>query len=98
MGDYLQLSPPELRFRFELRKNIPVTLSLTNNGDERIAFKVKLQHRLMTCVTLSLGKREYLNCMSRLLSKVQVSCNMMRFCAYAPIPDQPLQDSNSVRS
>lgn len=40
MGDFLELSPSELRFRFELRKNIPVTLSLTNTGDERVAFKV----------------------------------------------------------
>ena len=42
MGDYLQLSPPELKFRFELRKNIPVTLSLHNPGTERVAFKVQL--------------------------------------------------------
>ena len=42
MGDYLQLSPPELKFRFELRKNIPVTLSLHNPGTERVAFKVEL--------------------------------------------------------
>ena len=42
MGEYLQLSPPELKFRFELRKNIPVTLSLHNPGTERVAFKVEL--------------------------------------------------------
>ena len=40
MGDFLELSPPELRFRFELRKNVPVTLSLTNSTSERVAFKV----------------------------------------------------------
>lgn len=49
MGEFLQLSPPELRFRFELRKNIPVTLSLTNNGEERIAFKVMLHRCLVPC-------------------------------------------------
>lgn len=41
MGDFLELSPPELRFRFELRKNVPVTLSLTNSTSERVAFKVR---------------------------------------------------------
>jgi hypothetical protein len=67
MGDYLQLSPPELRFRFELRKNIPVTLSLTNNGDERIAFKVVLQQSFVACATLSLSKFELLICMDRVI-------------------------------
>ena len=42
MGDFLELSPPELRFRFEVRKNVPVTLSLTNSTSERVAFKVSL--------------------------------------------------------
>ena len=64
MGEFLKLSPPELRFRFELRKNIPVTLTLTNTGDERIAFKVKLL--LMSRAHLFLVRkpqlRIYLNC------------------------------------
>jgi hypothetical protein len=55
MGEFLQLSPPELRFRFELRKNIPVTLSLTNNGEERIAFKVKTTSPKKYCVRPSTG-------------------------------------------
>ena len=40
MGDLLQISPGELKFRFELKKNVPVTMSLTNLGTERVAFKV----------------------------------------------------------
>eukprot|EP00951_Prasinocladus_malaysianus_P001121 scaffold7855_cov39-Prasinocladus_malaysianus.AAC.1 len=35
------VSPSELKFRFELRKQIPVTLSLTNTGSTPVAFKVK---------------------------------------------------------
>jgi hypothetical protein len=38
----LVINPTELRFRFELRKTIPVTLSLTNPaGSNRVAFKVR---------------------------------------------------------
>ena len=40
MGDFLQISPPELKFRFELKKNVPVLMTLANLGDERVAFKV----------------------------------------------------------
>jgi len=31
----------ELRFRFELRKNVTATLSLHNPGSDRVAFKLK---------------------------------------------------------
>lgn len=55
MGEYLQLSPPELKFRFELRKNIPVTLSLHNPGDEPVAFKVKTTAPKKYCVRPSSG-------------------------------------------
>ena len=55
MGEYLQLSPPELKFRFELRKNIPVTLSLHNPGDESVAFKVKTTAPKKYCVRPSSG-------------------------------------------
>lgn len=54
MGD-LQISPNELKFRFELRKTIPVTLSLTNPGKEKIAFKVKTTSPKKYCVRPSSG-------------------------------------------
>lgn len=38
----LQVSPQELQFKFELRKNIPVILTLTNTNAEKVAFKVRL--------------------------------------------------------
>mmetsp|Transcript_10901 Transcript_10901/g.27563 ORF Transcript_10901/g.27563 Transcript_10901/m.27563 type:complete len:252 (-) Transcript_10901:174-929(-) len=37
----ITVSPPELRFRFELRKQIPVTLTVNNTKDVPVAFKVK---------------------------------------------------------
>lgn len=40
MGDLLQIQPNELKFRFELKKNVPVMMTLTNPGSERVAFKV----------------------------------------------------------
>ena len=52
---YLELSPPELKFRFELRKSIPVTLTLKNPGSERIAFKVKTTSPKKYCVRPSSG-------------------------------------------
>ena len=51
----LQLQPQELKFRFELRKTIPVTLSLSNTGDEPIAFKVKTTSPKKYCVRPSSG-------------------------------------------
>lgn len=51
----LQISPQELKFRFELRKTIPVTLSLHNPGKETIAFKVKTTSPKKYCVRPSSG-------------------------------------------
>lgn len=53
MGDLLQISPQELKFRFELKRNVPVTLSLTNTGSERVAFKVR--HNLVQEIWLTLS-------------------------------------------
>ena len=55
MGDLLQVSPSELKFRFELRKTIPVTLSLTNPTNDRVAFKVKTTSPKKYCVRPSSG-------------------------------------------
>ena len=51
----LQISPADLRFRFEPRKNIPITLSLHNPTSERIAFKVKTTSPKKYCVRPSSG-------------------------------------------
>jgi hypothetical protein len=55
MAPDLQISPSELKFRFELRKTIPVTLSLSNTGKEKIAFKVKTTSPKKYCVRPSSG-------------------------------------------
>jgi len=41
MGDLLQINPSELKFRFELRKQVPTNLRFYNPGTEHVAFKVK---------------------------------------------------------
>ncbi|KAK9804421.1 hypothetical protein WJX72_011816 [[Myrmecia] bisecta] len=51
----LQITPSELKFRFELRKNIPVTLSLYNPTSEKAAFKVKTTSPKKYCVRPSSG-------------------------------------------
>ena len=51
----LQIDPTELTFRFELRKIIPVTLSLHNPTGDRIAFKVKTTNPKKYCVRPSSG-------------------------------------------
>ena len=40
-AEILTLSPSELRFRFELRKNVPCTLTLHNPTSGKVAFKVR---------------------------------------------------------
>ena len=55
MADGLQIHPSELKFRFELKKNIPVTVSLHNPTGERIAFKVKTTSPKKYCVLPSSG-------------------------------------------
>ena len=55
MAEHLVIKPSELKFKFELRKTIPVTLSLTNQGTERIAFKVKTTAPKKYCVRPSSG-------------------------------------------
>lgn len=54
-GVGLQIDPTELTFRFELRKIIPVTLSLHNPTGDRIAFKVKTTNPKKYCVRPSSG-------------------------------------------
>ena len=54
-GVGLQIDPTELTFRFELRKIIPVTLSLNNPTGDRIAFKVKTTNPKKYCVRPSSG-------------------------------------------
>eukprot|EP00887_Chlorella_sp_A99_P001219 scaffold14.g1219.t1 len=54
-SNFLVVSPLELRFRFELRKNIPVTLTLQNVTGERVAFKVKTTSPKKYCVRPSNG-------------------------------------------
>jgi hypothetical protein len=58
MAEVLQVSPTELKFKFELRKNIPVILTLHNPGDERVAFKVKTTSPKTYCVRPSSGHVE----------------------------------------
>jgi hypothetical protein len=53
---HLDLAPPPLATsRFELRKNIPVALMLTNTSNERVAFKVKTTSPKKYCVRPSSG-------------------------------------------
>ena len=40
-ADLLTLTPTELRFRFELRKNVPCTMTLHNPTGGKVAFKVR---------------------------------------------------------
>lgn len=55
-GELLQLTPAsELAFKFELKRNIPVTLSLHNPTAGRVAFKVKTTSPKKYCVRPSSG-------------------------------------------
>ena len=55
-GELLQLSPStELAFKFELKRNIPATLTLRNPTGARVAFKVKTTSPKKYCVRPSSG-------------------------------------------
>lgn len=49
-GSHLVISPSELKFRFQLNKNIPITVSLHNPTSSRVAFKVKTTSPKKYCV------------------------------------------------
>ncbi|KAL4429994.1 hypothetical protein ABPG77_004364 [Micractinium sp. CCAP 211/92] len=54
-SNWLAVAPTELKFRFELRKNVPCTLTLQNPTGERVAFKVKTTSPKKYCVRPSSG-------------------------------------------
>jgi len=54
-SDLLQVTPPELKFRFELRKQIPSSLSLYNPTSNYVAFKVKTTSPKKYCVRPNTG-------------------------------------------
>lgn len=53
--NFVVVSPAELKFRFELKKNIPVTLTLQNPTSDKVAFKVKTTSPKKYCVRPSHG-------------------------------------------
>ena len=50
-----KFSPSSFSCRFEIRKNIPVTMTLTNTTGNRVAFKVKTTSPKKYCVRPSSG-------------------------------------------
>lgn len=54
-GSQLSITPSELKFRFQLGKNIPTIISLHNPTSWRIAFKVKTTSPKKYCVRPSSG-------------------------------------------
>ncbi|KAJ8510801.1 hypothetical protein OPV22_001235 [Ensete ventricosum] len=51
----LDIDPPELKFHFELKKQISCSLQLTNRSDDHVAFKVKTTSPKKYCVRPSAG-------------------------------------------
>ncbi|XP_044491519.1 vesicle-associated protein 1-2-like [Mangifera indica] len=54
-GDLLSIEPQELRFPFELRKQISCSLQLSNKSDDYVAFKVKTTNPKKYCVRPNTG-------------------------------------------
>lgn len=54
-NDSLIVTPSELKFRFELRKQIPTSLHLKNPTDKMLAFKVKTTSPKKYCVRPNTG-------------------------------------------
>lgn len=55
MDEMLQISPLELKFKFELRKQIPTSLRLHNPTNNHVAFKVKTTSPKKYCVRPNTG-------------------------------------------
>ncbi|XWS49743.1 hypothetical protein CRYUN_Cryun12cG0029100 [Craigia yunnanensis] len=55
MGDLLSIDPLELKFPFELRKQISCSLQLSNKTDNYVAFKVKTTNPKKYCVRPNSG-------------------------------------------
>ncbi|GFP80890.1 vesicle-associated protein 1-2 [Phtheirospermum japonicum] len=54
-GDLLQIEPIELKFPFELKKQISCSMQLTNKSDNYVAFKVKTTNPKKYCVRPNTG-------------------------------------------
>ncbi|KAI3901866.1 hypothetical protein MKW92_035318 [Papaver armeniacum] len=54
-GDLLKIQPAELKFPFELKKQITCSLQLTNKTDEYVAFKVQTSTPMKYCVRPNKG-------------------------------------------
>ncbi|KAK1376378.1 Vesicle-associated protein 1-2 [Heracleum sosnowskyi] len=54
-GELLSIEPTELKFQFELRKQISSTLQLSNKTDNHVAFKVKTTNPKKYCVRPNTG-------------------------------------------
>ncbi|KAB2067150.1 hypothetical protein ERO13_A09G196100v2 [Gossypium hirsutum] len=54
-GDLLNIDPLELKFPFELRKQISCSLQLSNKTDNHVAFKVKTTNPKKYCVRPNTG-------------------------------------------
>ncbi|GMH26643.1 hypothetical protein Nepgr_028486 [Nepenthes gracilis] len=53
--ELLRIEPPELKFPFELKKQITCSLQLTNKTDKFVAFKVKTTNPKKYCVRPNIG-------------------------------------------
>ncbi|KAI3974255.1 hypothetical protein MKX01_030924 [Papaver californicum] len=54
-GEFLSIEPQELRFPFELKKQISCSLQLLNKSDNYVAFKVKTTNPKKYCVRPNTG-------------------------------------------
>ncbi|KAK9148165.1 hypothetical protein Scep_006922 [Stephania cephalantha] len=54
-GELLRIEPQELKFPFELKKQISCSLQLSNNTDNYVAFKVKTTNPKKYCVRPNTG-------------------------------------------
>ncbi|XP_066318999.1 vesicle-associated protein 1-2-like isoform X2 [Miscanthus floridulus] len=77
-GELLGIDPIELRFPFELNKQISCTLQLTNKTDKQVAFKVKTTSPKKYCVRPNNG-------MVAARSKADVVGNLVRSHNYHDI-------------
>ncbi|XP_059275969.1 vesicle-associated protein 1-1-like [Lycium ferocissimum] len=54
-GDLLNIEPLDLKFRFELKKQISCSIHLSNNTENHVAFKVKTTNPKKYCVRPNTG-------------------------------------------
>lgn len=100
--ELLEIDPPELKFPFELKKQISCSLHLINKTDEHVAFKVKTTSPKKYCVRPNNGivpPRSTCDVIVTMQAQREAPPDMQckdKFLVQSVIVDQPAADAKEI--